>query len=407
MSYEAPVIGERDAVVDWSSDYDLFDDGFVRDPYGVWAGLRAECPVITSERYGGSHLVIGYDAVVEAAANTAALTSTLGTSSTPSLENFRDPNRPRSIINSDPPDHAGPRRMILPSLSPAVTATYEPITRALCHTLVDRLGDRSEVDAAVDYAQQIPVRVIGRILGIPEELTDRFISWVRDIIEFGAQDPERRAVAFVDLLAYFAGEVADRRANPRDDLITRLVQGTTDAGEPLPDRDILGNLGLLLVAGIDTTWSAIGSSLWHLAQRPDQAAQLREQPDLWPTAIEELLRAYAPVTMGRIATQDTSVAGCPVSSGRRVLLSFPAANHDAAVFDRPEEVLLDRQHNRHLAFGSGIHRCGGSNLARMELRVALQVWLERVPAFRLADPERVTWTGGQVRGPRSVPVIRG
>ena len=163
------------------------------------------------------------------------------------------------------------------------------------------------------------------------------------------------------------------------------MQGTTDDGAPLADRDIIGNLGLLLVAGIDTTWSAIGSSLWHFAQRPDHVAQLRDRPELWPTAIEELLRAYSPVTMGRIATQDTAVAGCPVSQGRRVLLSFPAANRDASVFDRPEEVLLDRQHNRHLAFGSGIHRCGGSNLARMELRVALQVWLERIPAFRLAD----------------------
>lgn len=407
MSYEAPVLGRKDPVADWATDYDLFDDGFVRDPYGVWAGLRDACPVMTSERYAGSHLVIGYGAVVEAAANTDALTSTLGTSATPSLEDFRDPARPRSIINSDPPDHAGPRRMILPSLSPAVTATYEPITRALCHSLVDAVGDRAEVDAAVEYAQQIPVRVIGRILGIPEVHTDRFVGWVRDILEFGAQDPARRAAAFTDLLGYFVAEMADRRATPRDDLISRLVHGTLEDGTPLPDRDIVGNLGLLLVAGIDTTWSAIGSSLWHLAQRPDQVAQLRDDPTLWPTAIEELLRAFAPVTMGRIATQDTSVAGCPVAAGRRVLLSFPAANRDATVFERPDEVLLDRQHNRHLAFGSGIHRCGGSNLARMELRVALQVWLERVPSFRLADADAVTWAGGQVRGPRSVPVVRG
>jgi cytochrome P450 len=163
----------------------------------------------------------------------------------------------------------------------------------------------------------------------------------------------------------------------------------------------------LLLAGIDTTWSGIGSSLWHLAQRPDQVQQLRDHPDLWPTAVEELLRAYSPVTMGRIATSDTEVAGCPVPSGRRVLLSFPSANRDASVFERPDEVLLDREHNRHLAFGSGVHRCAGSNLARMEMRVALQVWIEQIPTFRLADPDAVTWAGGQVRGPRSIPVIRG
>ena len=407
MSYEAPVIGEREPVVDWATDYDLFEDGYVRDPYGIWSALRSACPVATSERFGGSHLVIGYGAVVEAAANTGALTSTLGTASAPTLEDFTDPNRPRSIINSDPPDHAGPRRLILPSLSPAATATYEPITRALCHSIIDRMGDRPDVDAAVEYAQQIPVRVIGRILGIPEERTDQFIGWVRDILERGVLEPQRRADAFGELLAYFAGEVADRRTNPRDDLVSRLVHGTTDDGRTLADRDILGNLGLLLVAGIDTTWSAIGSSLWHLAQRPDQVSALRDRPELWPTAIEELLRAFAPVTMGRIANQDTAVAGCPVPHGRRVLLSFPAANRDPAAFERPDEVVLDREHNRHVAFGSGIHRCGGSNLARMELRVSLQVWLERIPAFRLADPVAVTWAGGQVRGPRSVPVIRG
>ena len=162
-----------------------------------------------------------------------------------------------------------------------------------------------------------------------------------------------------------------------------------------------------LLAGIDTTWSAIGSSLWHLAQRPDQRKQLRDDPDLWPMAVEELLRAYSPVTMGRIATAETEVAGCPVPHGRRVLLSFPAANRDASVFEQPDEVILDREHNRHVAFGSGIHRCAGSNLARMELRVALQVWHEQIPEYRLADPAAVTWAGGQVRGPRTIPVVRG
>jgi hypothetical protein len=407
MSYEAPVVGTREPVSDWLTDYDLFDDGYVRDPFATWADLRARCPVATSERFGGSHLVLGYDAVTEAASHTDVLTSTLGTSSAPTLEDFTDPARPRSIINSDPPDHAAPRRMLLPSLSPAVVATYEPITRALCERLVDEMGDRREVDAAIEYAQRIPAWVIGRMLGVPDERTPQFIGWVRDILEHGALDPQLRKDAFDELLAYFAGEVADRRANPRDDLITRLATGTLDDGTPLPDRDVLGNLGLLLIAGIDTTWSSIGASLWHLAQHPEQVAQLRDRPGLWPTAVEELLRAYAPVTMGRIATADTTVAGCPVPHGRRVLLSFPAANRDPAVFENPDEVILEREHNRHVAFGSGVHRCAGSNLARMELRVALQTWVARIPHFRLADPDRVTWAGGQVRGPRSVPVIRG
>jgi cytochrome P450 len=157
---------------------------------------------------------------------------------------------------------------------------------------------------------------------------------------------------------------------------------------------------LMLVAGVDTTWSAIGSTLWHMAQHPEHRKQLRDNPDLWPTAIEELLRVYAPVTMARIVDHDVEYNGCPMKAGDRVLMPFPAANRDPRVFENPDEVILDREHNRHVAFGSGIHRCAGSNLARLEVRVALQTWLERIPEFELVDPSSVTWAGGQVHGPR-------
>jgi len=168
----------------------------------------------------------------------------------------------------------------------------------------------------------------------------------------------------------------------------------------VPEEYVHGVCNLMLVAGVDTTWSSIGASLWHLAQHPEHRRQLRERPELWPSAIEELLRAYAPVTMARIVAHDTEFQGCPMHAGDRVLMSFPAANRDPRQFERPDEVILDREHNRHVAFGAGIHRCAGSNLARLELRVALQVWLERIPEFELVDPASVTWAGGQVRGPR-------
>jgi cytochrome P450 len=160
----------------------------------------------------------------------------------------------------------------------------------------------------------------------------------------------------------------------------------------------------MLVAGIDTTWSGIGSALWHFAQHPEHRAQLRDDPDLWPSAIEELLRAYSPVTMARVVTRDVEYGGCPMKEGDKVLMAFPAANRDPAVFDHPDEVRLDREGNRHLAFGSGIHRCAGSNLARLELTISLQVFLERIPDFELVDPDAVTWAGGQVRGPRNCEV---
>jgi cytochrome P450 len=175
-------------------------------------------------------------------------------------------------------------------------------------------------------------------------------------------------------------------------------------GEPVEDSIILGMAMLTLIAGIDTTWSAIGASLWHLATHDADRERLVAEPELLPTAVEELLRAYAPVTMARLVTKDTEVAGCPMRAGDKVLMSFPAANRDPSVFERADEVVLDRQANRHVAFGSGIHRCAGSNLARMELRVALAEWLARFPSFHLDDGP-VLWAGGQVRGPRAIPVV--
>jgi cytochrome P450 len=158
------------------------------------------------------------------------------------------------------------------------------------------------------------------------------------------------------------------------------------------------------VAGIDTTWSAIGAALWHLGQHPDHRRQLVNNPEIWPFAIEEFLRAYAPVTMGRLVAKDHVLNGQHLREGDWVLLPFPAANRDPEFLADADEVILDRPENRHSAFGLGIHRCIGSNLARMEMTVALQRWMARYPNFTLANPQAVTWSAGQVRGPRSIPV---
>ena len=173
----------------------------------------------------------------------------------------------------------------------------------------------------------------------------------------------------------------------------------------MDDLDVMGIAALTLIAGVDTTWSGIGSSMLHLATHPDDVQRLIDEPEIMPMAIEELLRAYSPVTMARIAVDDIDVAGCPVKAGDKVLLNFPAANRDPEAFDRPDEVILDRAKNRHVAFGVGIHRCAGSNLARMELRVAIETWLQRIPEFRLAGCRRHVGGRWQVRGPRSVPVV--
>jgi cytochrome P450 len=302
-------------------------------------------------------------------------------------------------ISSDPPDHHWHRRLILPVFAPQAVAKYEQSTRELCNQLIDKFIAKGEADAGTDYAQQIPVRVIALLLGVPMEMADEFTGWVRGVLEVGLTDPKVRLESRLKILNFFQTQLDDRKKNPREnDLITDLL----NSGDkyPVTDQYVLGVCNLMLVAGIDTTWSAIGSSLWHLAGHPEHCEQLRANPDLWPTAVEELLRAYSPVTMARIVDRDTEFQGCPMKAGDRILMAFPAANRDPRQFEHPDEVILDREHNRHVAFGSGIHRCAGSNLARLELRVALQVWLERIPKFSLVDPAAVTWAGGQVHGPR-------
>jgi hypothetical protein len=284
-------------------------------------------------------------------------------------------------------------------------ATYEPMTRSLCRSLIEARLERGGADAAADYAQQIPVRVIGSILGIPEDLADTFTGWVRDVLEF-ADDPDRVQRGMFGIGYYLWDRINERRDDDGDDLLTYLLHAEVEGGS-VDDMVVLGMAILTMIAGIDTTWSAIGSSLWHLATHDGDRRRLVAEPALMDTAIEELLRAYAPVTMARIVTEDVEFQGCPMKQGDKVLLNFPAANRDPAAFEQADRVVLDRQENRHVAFGSGIHRCAGSNLARMELRVALEEWLARVPVFHLAEGAEVEWAGGQVRGPRRLDVVFG
>ena len=187
------------------------------------------------------------------------------------------------------------------------------------------------------------------------------------------------------------GREAPRDAARRPDQLSRRRRRST-ASRSTEDH-LLGALRLLLIAGIDTTWSAIGSCFWHLAQHPEDRRRLVDEPALIPTAVEEFLRAYAPVTMAREVVKETTINGCPFKPGEMVLLSFPAANRDPEMFPDADRVVIDRKENRHAAFGLGIHRCVGSNLARMEITVALEEWLKRIPEFRL-DPAAGDVVGG-------------
>ena len=399
---------DTEPVTRWDTDFDVLSPEYVEDPFRIWDELRRTCPVAHTDRRGSTWLPTRYQDVVDLAHDVEHFSSTEA-AVIPVMEDDFEPTEEPVLpyglppISADPPLHTWTRRLLLPWFSHRRVETYEPMTRQLCAGLVDGFVADGRADAAAGYAQQIPVRVIASILGVPAELSDTFTGWVRDFLEF-ADDPERRRRGMEELITYFVDEVARRRSDPGDDLLSELLHSQVD-GAPVEESVVLGVAALVLIAGVDTTWSAIGSSLWHLATHPEDAKLLATDPGAMPLAVEELLRAYAPVTMGRVVTQDIEFRGCPMKDGDKVLMNFPGANRDPEAFEHPERVVLDRAHNRHVAFGSGIHRCAGSNLARMELRVALEEWLRRIPSFRLAEGAEVTWAGGQVRGPRQLAVV--
>jgi cytochrome P450 len=398
---------ERARVADWATDFDHTDPEWIADPYPIWDELRAMCPVAHSDRYGGTWLPVRHEDVAAVAYDTEHFTSrsVVVSELRPGPDDLPAPIGLAPPITSDPPFHAMARRLLLPAFSPKRIAALEPFTRQLCGELLDAVAARKEFDAAVEYAQHIPLRVIVRMLGFPQEDADVFRRFIRMVLEDVGQSAEERQAQVDDgeLDDYMNARIAEHLDNPQDDLTTFLLDAELDGNKLAPDH-VRGTMVLLMIAGIDTTWSAIGASLWHLAQNPADRRRLAAEPDLMATAIEELLRAYAPVTMARLVANDFEFKGRRMREGDWLLLSFPAANRDPGFFPDADKVQIDRAENRHAAFGLGIHRCIGSNLARMELRVALEEWVKRYPDFELANPTKVTWSAGQVRGPRSIPV---
>jgi cytochrome P450 len=401
---------ERTKVTDWATDYDIFDEDYVRDPAPIWQELRGRCPIAHTERWGGSWMPTKYDDVQAMVRMVPALSSRSPAVVPPSPElrevlvaEAKQYGSETPPITSDPPEQIPYRRLILPFFSPHAVAGYRDYTRALSEELIDGFAGRGACDAAVDYAQQIPPRVIAHMLGIDPGRSAEFTEWTRGLLELGQTRPELRIRYRQVIRDFFAELVAERRAEPRDDLISKLIDSEIE-GKPLSDYTVIGMCNLLLVAGIDTTWSSIGAAMWHFSTHPEDRRRVAADRSLLPTAIEELLRFYSPVTMARKVTEPVDMHGVHFNPGDKVLLNFPAANLDPEVFERPDEVVLDRERNRHFAFGVGIHRCAGSNLARMEMDVALRAWFARIPEFELSDPQAVTWAGGQVRGPRSIPV---
>jgi cytochrome P450 len=390
-------------VTDWATDFSHVEPEWAADPYPIQDDLRQRCPVARTERFGGMWVATRYSDVEAIAHDTGRFTSR-GII----VSNYRPPLDLAPVgtsppITSDPPFHHDARKLLLPAFAKSAIGKYEEPTRAFCHSLIDGFAGAGVVDAATQYGQHIPSRVMADMLGFPHQDEPRFLEFVEIITKAVNLPAGQRIEGLNTVFGYLYEQVREHVENPRDDLTTYLINAEMN-GRKLDPQHVVGTMNLLLIAGIDTTWSAIGASLWHLASHPSDLARLVAEPSLLPSATEEFLRAYAPVTMARLVKEDMHWQGADMKAEDWILLSFPAANRDPAQFDRADEVVIDREVNRHGAFGLGIHRCLGSHLARMELRVALEVWLERFPSFALADPAAVTWSGGQIRGPRTLPL---
>lgn len=401
MAYDGSRV-ETTPVSDWVNDWDWLDDQWGPNAIDIWNQVRAQCPMASTERYGRAFMPVTMDAVAHVAHDTDNFSSVRVSVARPDA-----PRTPAPPITSDPPHHLEHRRLLLPAFAPKNVARMEDELRSYCRLLITELDGMGRADLSASYVQHIPVHGICMLTGIPENDADLFRDWIYRNFQLAPKDNSVRIAVMTEMGDYIDEILRDRLENPRDDMLTMLANAEFE-GKPV-DWDLkVGYIRLLIIAGIDTTWSAIGSGLWHFAQHPEDVARLVAVDDddpLWMMASEEVLRYYAPVTMARQVTNDTEVAGCPVHAGDQMLLTFPAANHDPAAFDAPHEFRIDRAKNRHVAFGLGIHRCVGSNLARLELLVGLQEWLRAFPDYSL-DPTKTTeWANGQVRGPRNLPVL--
>jgi cytochrome P450 len=391
-------------VEDFATDWDHTDARWVQDPYPIWEDLRSRCPVAHTERYGGAWFPAthaGVSAVANDTENFTSRTVVIG-NGRPEEDALPAPIGVAPPITSDPPFHQIARRLILPAFAPGPVNALESRIRELCVKLLDQMQGQEIINGGMDYAQYIPAAVISRMLGFPEKDDDIFREFVHIVLEGVDHPREERIEEFAPIEEYFTAQIQDHQANPRDDLTSYLLNVEV-GGEKLAIEHVFGTMLLVLVAGIDTTWSAIGASLLHLATHPDDLERLVNEPELMPFAIEEFLRFYAPVTMARLVKHDMDYLGVPMKEYDWILLGFPAANRDPAVFKDADKFIIDRMENRHLAFGLGIHRCAGSNLARLELRVAIEEFIKRYPRFEVADSRAVTFAQGQVRGPRNLP----
>jgi len=389
-------------------------------PHATFARLRAEDPVSWTTEGDGSGFwsVTRHADVVEVSRDYNRFTASRGIR----IERM-DPDEleaRRSMMEFDPPDHTRLRRLVQPGFTPKVTATYEVAFRKLVGAVLDRVLPLGEFDFVTEIARELPIRMLCRLLGIPEADAGRMVAWGDQMISNA--DPEYTPVIIdkVDTEEYrllpfrspaalevfrYAEEIAlERRRDPRDDIITTLLTAEPD-GEPLTDLEFKNFFTLMMVAGNETTRHTISHGLLFLKENPEQLEMWRGNVGgLSSDATEEILRTSA-VTMHfrRTVVEDTEIGGVSVGAGDRVVLWYTSANHDEDVFTDPYGFDITRRPNPHLTFGTGRHKCLGASLAQLEVRVFFEEFLDRVGSFEVGQPDRLR--SNFIRGIKHLPVM--
>lgn len=384
--------------------FDHMSQAYSRDVPELWRAIRESETLGYSRRFGGVWLPTRYDDIREICYDTDTFSSRQVIITELKTDPSIAPVGNTPPITSDPPFHALVRRLLVPLFRGENIAQYGGFTRKTCSSLLSKREiNVGSFNLSRDYADHIPVAVIARMLGFPSEDHDQFMEYTTALLEGAGSGTESVYASIENVKEYVRNQVEARKECPADDLTTVLLNSSI-GGVDLEVDTVVGAIILLLVAGIDTTRSALEAALWHLAGTPKDYMALRGSRDLIPDAVEELLRAYAPVSMGRLVTRNCGFRGETLRTGEWVLLPFQAANRDPARFPKPDTIEFERSDKNHAAFGLGIHRCLGAPLARMELKVAIEEFVGAFAECELVDPDAVVWSVGQVRGPRSVEV---
>jgi cytochrome P450 len=385
------------------------------NPYPMYARLRAEDPIHWSPLME-AWVLTRYDDVAAVltdsrfSADRRQARNRFADEIAKREEEFGPFGRTRTMLTSDPPEHTRLRRLVSKAFTPRMVEGLRPRIQAIVDELLDEAAENGRMDVIRDLAYPLPVIVIAEMLGVPPEHRDQFKHWSDEIVGVlgGPLVPqetlERSRAAVHELAGYLQGVIAERRREPREDLVSGLI-AAEEQGQILSEDEMLATAMLLLVAGNETTTNLIGNGMMGLLRNPDQLDRLRGDPSLVPTAVEELLRFDGPVqATGRVAMEELEIGGQRVTPGQAVLTVLGAANRDPARFERPDELELGRQPNEHVAFGDGIHFCLGAPLARAEGQIAFETLLRRFERPHL-ETDSLQWGGSFIlRGLRSLPI---